>query len=69
MSEDYDKVPQCLTNGPQLSSLLVAVNEAFQTTPRVRAEINSQDMWRDLLACYKSRRVNDASQLQIVNHL
>ena len=45
---------------------MVAVNEAFKTTPRVRVEIDSQDMWRDLLACYESRRVNDASQLQIV---
>jgi len=66
LAEDYDKVHQCLMDGPQLSSLLAAVNEAFKTTPRVRAEINSQDMWRDLLACYKSRRVNDASQLQVI---
>jgi len=63
LCEDYDKVSQCLMDGPQISSLLIAVGEAFESFPRIRAEIDSQDVWRDLLACYKSGKVNDASQL------
>jgi len=69
LCEDYDKVSQCLMDGPQISSLLIAVGEAFESFPRIRAEIDSQDVRRDLLyslACYKSGKVNDASQLRIV---
>ena len=43
----------CLSAGPTLASILVAVSEHYIFTPKLKVAIESEDLWNDVVALYK----------------
>ena len=63
--ENYETSAECLVGGPTLSSILTMLNKRFELLPRIKLQVDSDDMWADLVALYKNCSMDYYSKLQI----
>lgn len=45
----------CLLSGPTLSSILQAASECYLYVPNIKIEVQSQDLWSDMVCLYKDK--------------
>lgn len=55
----------CLLSGPTLSALLKMVNDRFDELPRHRVRVDAEDVWSDVVACYKRTSFRYLTHLQV----
>ena len=65
---DFDSSMECLLEGPTLSSILNMLNDQFQQQPRIKVQADLDDIWHELVALYKSPRMDVSKQLRVVLH-
>ena len=63
--ENYETSAECLVGGPTLSSILTMLNKRFELLPRIKLQVDSDDMWADLVALYKNCSMDYYSKLRI----
>ena len=60
-----DASMKCLMEGPTLESILMMLNQKMETAESVAVTVHTNDMWRDILAHYKSGTVDFGKRLFI----
>ncbi len=63
--DNYEISSECLLKGPTLTSILMMINKRFEVLPRIKQQVDSQDVWSDMVALYKGRSVNCYSKLRV----
>ncbi len=63
--EDSETSSECLLSGPTLSALLKMVNDRFDELPRLRVRVYAEDVWSDIVACYKQSSFKYLTHLQV----
>ncbi len=63
--EDSETSSECLLSGPTLSALLKMVNDRFDELPRLRVRVYAEDVWSDIVACYKRSSFKYLTHLQV----
>ncbi len=63
--ECSDAASVCLLTGPMLIALLKMLDRRFEELPRHRPRIDTEDVWRDTVACYKRVSFQYWTHLQV----
>lgn len=63
--QNYDHALQCLLEGPSLDSIVTIMNDYFETKPITKLRLDLNSAWDDLLAYYKSSKVNFDLRIRI----
>ena len=63
--EDFDASMECLLEGPTLSSIVRMLNAMFSKRSVTKLEVDTEDVWQDMVAHYKSPRINLTKRLRI----
>ena len=63
--EDSETATACLLSGPTLPALLKMLNNRFDDLRRKRVRVDINEIWNDMVACYKRTSFNYSSHLQV----
>ena len=62
----FERTLQCLLEGPSLNSIIILMMNYFETKPTVKVDLDLSSAWEDLLAHYKSSKVDFNLRIRIV---
>ena len=63
---DVKRSSTCLLSGPTLTSILEMVKERFEEFSKLKIPVDFDDMWADMVAQYKSPKLNLHSRLRVI---
>lgn len=65
---DFSASLDCLLAGPTLSSIVGMLNDQFEQRPAIKVKADPEDIWQDMVAQYKSPRMDMTKQLRVTLH-
>lgn len=64
--DDFEACVECILEGPTTSSILSMLNAMFSKQPVTKLEVDTEDMWQDMVVHYKSPTLDTMERLRIV---
>lgn len=62
---NYEISSVCILKGITLSAIITMLRKRFDLLPRIKLQVDMDDVWADMVAFYKGRKVNFFSKLRI----
>ena len=63
---NYETSSECIVKGITLSSIITMLTKRYDLFPPIKLHVDMDDIWTDMVAFYKGRKVNFLSKLRIV---
>lgn len=62
---DVDASNVCLSTGPTIGSILIMLKAVFDRALVIKTEVDSDELWKDMVVLYKSPRIDVTKRLRI----